>query len=68
MERITFDLTATRRLKRLLHWVEDQRICGTPIITSHVTLSLLTQALQQASYRKSFILQKEVNAKIAHPE
>ena len=42
MERITFDLTATRRLKGLVHWVQDQRRCGTPIITSHVTVSLLT--------------------------
>jgi len=66
-ERINFGLTATRRLKGLLHWVQDQRRCGAPIITSIVTLPILTQALQQASDRKSFILQKEVNAKIAYP-
>ena len=45
-ERITFGLTATRRLKGLLHWVQDQRRCGSPIITSIVTLPILTQALQ----------------------
>ena len=63
--RITFGLTVTRRLKELLHWVQDQHRCRSPTITSDVTISLLTQALQQASARKSFILKKEVNTKIA---
>ena len=67
MKCITFGLAATRSLKGLLRWVQDQRRCGSPIIPSHVNLSLLTQALQQASDRKSIILQKEVNAKISHP-
>ena len=38
MERITFDLTATRRLKGLLRWVQDQRRCGTPIKKKTLTL------------------------------
>ena len=67
-ERINFGLTTIRRLKGLLHWVQDQRRYGSPIITSNVTLHILTQALQQASDRKYFILQKEVNTKIAHPK
>ena len=58
--------TATRRLKGLIHWEQNQRRCGSPIITSTVTLPILTQALQQTNDRKSFILQKKIKVKIVY--
>ena len=41
-ERINFGLTATRHLKGLLRWVQDQRRCNIPIESTNVNLFTIT--------------------------
>jgi len=57
-ERIDFGLTATRRMKGLMHWVQDCRRRG-------MTLVYINQSLINANERKIFRDQKEVNVAIA---
>ena len=40
-ERITFGLTATRRMKGLMHWVQDCRRRGVTVETPNITLAYI---------------------------
>ena len=66
-ERITFGLTSTRRLKGLMHWVQDCRRHGMEVNPSNTTLEYVNQSLINAHERKIFHDQKEVNVGIANP-
>ena len=65
-ERIAFGLTATRRLKGLMHWVQDCRRRGMTVETPNITLAYINQFLINANERKIFRDQKEVNVAIAN--
>ena len=66
-ERIAFGLTATRRLKGLMHWVQDCCRGGMEVNPSNATLEYVNQSLINAREQNIFHDQKEVNVGIANP-
>ena len=53
-ERISFGLTTTRRMKGLMHWVQDCRRYGMIVETTDVTLVYIHQSLINGNERKIF--------------
>ena len=66
-ERIAFGLTVTRRMKGLMHWVQDCRRRRMTVGRPNITLVYINQSLINANERKIFRDQKEVNVAIANP-
>ena len=54
-DRIRFGLTGTRRLKGLMHYVQDIIRTDDPIVPSNVSLDDIIKAIERNRSRKAFI-------------